>query len=243
VHEVEVAIEDLPPALEGLRIAHMSDLHVGPTIRKRTLERIIKRVENARPDLLAFTGDAVDGMVAELAPFLEPLRAFQPRLGKFYVPGNHEYYWAGNAWVEKFRELGFRTLPNRNTVVAVDGASLLLAGVTDPAAADAGGEAPDVEKARAGEGFPRILLAHRPDFAEPAAKAGFQLQLSGHTHGGQFFPWTLIIGWFHRHPQGLHRVGKMWLYVSKGTGYWGPPVRLGARPEVAILVLKRGTAS
>jgi predicted MPP superfamily phosphohydrolase len=172
-------------------------------------------------------------------PLLEPLRKISPRYGKFYVPGNHEYYWAGEAWIRAFQELGFQVLPNKHAVVPVGDARLVLAGVTDPAAADAGGEAPDLSKALTGaNGFPRILLAHRPDFAEPAEKAGFQLQLSGHTHGGQFFPWILIIGLFHRYAQGLHRVGKMWLYVSRGTGYWGPPVRLGARPEVAILVLR-----
>jgi predicted MPP superfamily phosphohydrolase len=240
VREIPIAIDGLPPALEGLRIAHLSDVHVGPTIRKRTLSRIVRRVEGAKPDLLALTGDAVDGMVGELSPYLEPLRTLQPPLGKFYIPGNHEYYWAGADWIRKFEELGFRALANAHAVVAVKDARLLIAGVTDPAAAENGGEAPSLERALAGaQGFPKILLAHRPDFAPAAEKSGIQLQLSGHTHGGQFFPWTLVVKWVHRYAHGLHRLGGMWLYVSRGTGYWGPPVRLGAPPEVAILVLAK----
>jgi predicted MPP superfamily phosphohydrolase len=238
VKEVEVEIEGLPRAMEGLRIAQVSDLHAGTTIRRRMISRIAGKVERANPDLFVITGDAVDGNVGELGPQLEPLTRLKPKFGKFYVPGNHEYYWGAAPWIEKFHEMGFHALTNAHAVVAIEDARLVIAGVTDPAAREMGGDPPSLKRALKGAaGFPKILLAHRPNFASVAEKAGFQLQLSGHTHGGQFFPWTLVAKWVHQYPYGLHRVKGMWLYVSRGTGYWGPPVRLGAPPEVTVLVL------
>jgi predicted MPP superfamily phosphohydrolase len=238
--ESEVRIPGLPKAFAGFRIVQITDLHVGPTIRLRQVERVARQMRKARPDVVVFTGDAVDGSVGELSPFLEPLRNIEASYGRFYVPGNHEYYWGAEPWISKFRELGFEPLLNSHATVQKDGATLLIGGVIDPASVQFGGPGPDLKKTLNGaptDAFPRILLAHQPGIAQKAEEAGFQLQISGHTHGGQFFPWTLVVGWVHQFPHGLRKLKGMWVYVSRGTGFWGPPVRLGAPAEVSLLVL------
>ena len=241
VKKTEIPIEGLPEKLDGFKIVQLSDVHVGPTIRARAVERMAKLAREADPDLLVFTGDAVDGRVGDLSGHMGPFKELNPRFGKYYVPGNHEYYWGAEPWIQWFRSAGFHVLLNSNEVIQAEGASIMIAGVTDPAAKHMGGDAPDMIAARgaSNESFPRILLAHQPVFAPEAEAAGFQLQISGHTHGGQFFPWTWVAGLIHRFPHGLRKIGKMWIYVSRGTGYWGPPVRLGAPAEVSLLILRR----
>ena len=237
----EIMLEKLPSALDGLRIVQISDVHTGPMIRERALRRIAKKVMDARPDLIVFTGDAVDGGVPDLGPLMRPLAELEARFGKFYVPGNHEYYWGVTPWLDWFTRAGYRVLLNRHEIIRVGDSKLLIAGVADPAAEMMKEELPNLSRALAGapeDAYPRILLAHQPGIAREAEKQGFHLQISGHTHGGQFFPWTLAVGLVHEFPQGLMKLAKMWIYVSRGTGYWGPPVRLGATPEVSLLILR-----
>jgi len=244
LRQVEVAIMGLPQEVDGLRIVQLSDLHVGPTIRERMIQRMAAKAREAKPDLLVITGDAVDGTVPELSRLLKPLSEIPAPRGKFYVPGNHEYYWGAAPWVEYFGKLGFHTLLNSHEIIRCGNSQLLIAGVGDPAARRVQSqkvEGPNLEKALRGapdDIWPRVLLAHHPGIAPEAEKAGFQLQLSGHTHGGQFFPWTLVAYWVHRIPHGLRLVGGLWVYVSRGTGYWGPPVRLGSPSEVSLLILR-----
>jgi predicted MPP superfamily phosphohydrolase len=238
--EVKVPMDRLPKGLQGLRIVQISDVHVGPSIRLKMVERIVSGIERARPDIIVLTGDAVDGTVAELSPLLEPFKYLRAPLGKYYILGNHEYYWGADAWVAKFRELGFHPLLNSHEVITYGGAKFLIAGITDPAASQMGGVVPNLDEAFRGapsDCYPRILLAHQPGIAPLAAEKEIELQLSGHTHGGQFFPWTIVASYIHQFPYGLRKIRKLWVYVSRGTGFWGPPVRLGAPAEISVLIL------
>lgn len=240
VRRVTVPVRGLPPALRGLTIAQISDLHVGPTIRRHDVARAVARVLALKPDLIAITGDLVDGPVERLAVHVEPLSDLTAPLGVYFVTGNHEYYAGASAWLAKVRELGVTALVNENRVAERDGARVLVGGIPDESGGSfVGGHSPDVRRAfQGGETADfRLLLAHRPTGAPEAAKAGFDLQLSGHTHGGQFFPASLFIGLFHRHSGGLGRSGSMWIYVSRGTGYWGPVHRFGVPAEIALLTL------
>jgi len=241
LRRVTVPVENLSPELSGLKILQISDLHVGPTIRKRFVENLVRMGAEAAPDLVVFTGDFADGKVRELAADVAPLAALNAPLGKYYVPGNHEYYWGGASWIEKARELGFTPLINAHEVIRKGGRALAIAGVPDPTAEGFGFAGPDLGLALSGipdEAFPRVLLCHQPILTAEAERRGVTLQLSGHTHGGQFFPWTLVASWVHRFNAGLHRLGALWIYVSRGTGYWGPPVRVGSPPELTLLVLE-----
>ena len=243
VVEVDVPIEGLPPALEGFGIVQISDIHVGPTIKRPYLEAIVEAVNRLRLDLIAVTGDVVDGRVEQLADHVAPLARLRARYGAFFVTGNHEYYSQEPGWSEHFAGLGLIVLKNRHVVIEHGGAKLVVAGVTDYSAAQfIPGERSDPTAALAGapaDAAVKILLAHQPRSADAAAKAGFDLQLSGHTHGGQFWPWNHFVRLQQPYTAGLHRHGRMWVYVSRGTGYWGPPKRLGAPSEITRVRLIR----
>lgn len=241
VVNVDVPLQNLAPALHGFTIVQISDIHVGPTIRKRYVERIVTAVNALKPDLIAVTGDVVDGAVRELAPHTAPLAHLRARHGAFFVTGNHEYYSGAGAWTAEFKRLGLKVLLNEHDVINHEGALLVVAGVTDfsshhfdpsqrsdPAAALAGATSTAAVK---------VLLAHQPRSAAAAALAGFDLQLSGHTHGGQFWPWNLFVRLQQPFTAGLHRLERLWVYVSRGTGYWGIPNRFGAPSEITRLRL------
>ena len=242
VKRVDIRLPALAPELEGLRIVQISDIHVGPTIQQGYLQAIVDRVNALEPDIIAVTGDLVDGTVPELAAHVAPLARLRARHGTFFVTGNHEYYSGVHGWVRELQRLGLRVLHNEHVVLQHDGAPLVLAGVTDYT----GGHfdpahRSDPEQALRGapEGAVRVLLAHQPRSAAAAAKAGFDLQISGHTHGGQFLPWTFFVPLQQPYTAGLHQLGRLRVYVSRGTGYWGPPKRLGAPSEIAELRLAR----
>lgn len=240
LRRVTVPIDKLPPELAGLRILQITDLHVGPTIRKPFVEKVVKLAMDAAPDLIVVTGDLADGRVRELAEEVAPLSSLRAPLGQYYVTGNHEYYWEGGAWIDKVRKLGFEPLLNGHAIVRNKGKTFAIVGVPDPAAEHFGQPGPDLDLAFDGipeDAFPTVFLCHQPKFAADAEAHGATLQISGHTHGGQFFPWTLVASWVHRFNTGLHRLGSMWIYVSRGTGYWGPPVRVGSPAEITLLEL------
>lgn len=243
VERVRVPLEGLDPRLDGLKIVQLSDLHVGPTIRARYVERVARAAQELSPDLIALTGDLADGPPAGLADQMKALGALRAPLGVFYVTGNHEYYWGGEAWLETARALGFTPLVDEGKIVERGGARVLVAGVPDPQGRHfVPSHRGDIKKAAADGGGAalRVLLAHRPDAADAAEAAGFDLQLSGHTHGGQFFPFSLIVRLAHRYARGLHRHGRLWVYVNRGAGYWGPPHRFAVPAEVTLLTLARG---
>ena len=241
VVEVDVPLPSLAPALAGFTIAQISDVHVGTTIRREFLSGVVKTVNALGADLIAITGDLVDGSVEELAAQVAPLAELTARHGVFFVTGNHEYYSGAPAWIQELRRLGIRVLRNEHVVLGHRGTSLLLAGVTDFSAHHFDpAERSDPRAALAGAPEhvrPRVLLAHQPRTAPEAAAAGFDLQLSGHTHGGQFWPWNLLVGLQQPFPAGLDRLSDLLIYTSRGTGYWGPPKRLGVPSEITRLRL------
>jgi predicted MPP superfamily phosphohydrolase len=220
----------------------ISDLHVGPTIRRSFVQKVVETANGLKPDAIVVTGDSVDGRVSDLRPHIEPFAQLRATHGVFGVTGNHEYYSGAEGWVRELRRLGVEMLMNEHRVLRHQGASLVLAGVTDYSAGHFDpGQASDPQRAlqSAPAGMrPRILLAHQPRSADAAERAGADLQLSGHTHGGQFLPWRWFVPLQQPYVAGLHRHGRMWIYTSRGTGYWGPPKRLGAPSEITRLRLK-----
>jgi hypothetical protein len=214
---------------------------VGATIKRPYVEAIVNRVNGLDPGLIAITGDVVDGRVQHLAAHTAPLADLRARHGVFMVTGNHEYYSDAPAWMAEFGRLGIRGLNNEHVLLHQDGAPLLLAGVTDYSAELFDPQQrSDPARAMAGApstAMPRILLAHQPRSAPAAAAAGFDLQLSGHTHGGQFWPWNLFVWLQQPFNAGLHRLGHLQIYTSRGSGYWGPPNRFGVPSEITRLRL------
>lgn len=240
VVKVDVPIAGLPKALQGFTIAQISDIHVGPTIKQAYLQPIVQKVNQLKADMVAITGDLVDGSVHDLAPHVSPLAELDSRHGTYFVTGNHEYYSGAHGWIDELRRLGLRVLLNEHVVVQHDVTSVVIAGVTDytahhfdpshrsdPHAAVRGAPADAV----------KLLLAHQPRSAQAAEEAGFHLQLSGHTHGGQFWPWRLAVPLQQPFVAGLKRLKRMWIYTSRGTGFWGPPKRLCAPSEITLLRL------
>ena len=240
VVKVDVPVAGLPAALDGFRIAQVSDVHVGPTIKRGYVEAIVATVNRLDADLVAVTGDLVDGSVAQLADHVAPLAGLCSKEGTFFVTGNHEYYSGAAAWVRELRRIGLAVLMNEHVVVRRGDAALVVAGVTDFGAGHFDhAQASDPRAALAGSPAAafKLLLAHQPRSADAAEAAGFDLQLSGHTHGGQFWPWNLFVRLQQPFTAGLHRWRRLWVYTSRGTGYWGPPKRFGAPSEVTLLRL------
>jgi predicted MPP superfamily phosphohydrolase len=238
VVEVDVPIENLDPAFDGFRIAQISDLHVSFIIRRPYVQSVVDKVNAMKADLVVLTGDIVDGSVEKLRSYVEPLASLAPASQRYLILGNHEYYAGVRSWIEHFRALGLNVLLNEYHTIHHKGSTLHLGGVVDPAGTSMG-EGPKPEKALGPSGL-RILLAHNPKLAGPSAPLGYDLMLSGHTHAGQFYPWNLAVRLVHApHVVGLSREGNMWVYVNPGTGSWGPPIRLGTRPELTLIRLVR----
>jgi predicted MPP superfamily phosphohydrolase len=240
IRRIDIPFDDLHRGLEGFRIAQISDLHVGRTIRAPYVRRVVELTQSLEPDLVVLTGDMVDGPVERLAKDVEPLRELAQDGRGFFVLGNHDCYSGPRPWVAHFRKLGYTVLLNSHAAVEHSGARMVIGGVLDPAIQP--GPQPDVAAAGAPQAALRLLLAHNPKSAPAAERAGFDLQLSGHTHAGQFFPWTIAVRFVHApHVAGLSREKGMWVYVSAGTGTWGPPVRFGTSPELTLIRLVRST--
>lgn len=241
VRNVDVPVQGLPPALHGFTIAQITDIHVGPTIKRPYVQAIVDAVNGLNADAVAVTGDLVDGRVQDLAPDVAPLQQLRSRHGTFFVTGNHEYYSGADEWIAELQRLGVRVLMNEHVVLRHGDAGLVLAGVADTSAHHFNPRHRS-DPQRAMHGAPadagvRVLLAHQPRSAAAAAQAGFDVQLSGHTHGGQYWPWNLFVPLQQPYTAGLYRLQRLWVYVSRGTGYWGPPVRFGAPSEITRLRL------
>ena len=242
VVKVEVPLADLPKELDGFTIAQISDIHVGQTIGRNFVEAIVDRVNLLEADMIAITGDVVDGSVPDLAHHTEPLARLASRHGTYFVTGNHEYYSGAHAWIRELERLGAKALMNEHVVLDHDGAALTVAGVTDWSAHhfDPSHKSdPRAAVKGAPPHAPKVLLAHQPRSAPFAEAAGYQLQLSGHTHGGQFWPWNFLVRLQQPFTAGLARLGRMWVYTSRGTGYWGPPMRFGVPSEITLIRLVR----
>lgn len=232
--EVPVRLPGLPKTLEGLRVAHLTDVHVGGVIQERFIQELVRRTLATRPDLIVLTGDLVDGTPAQLGRYVAPLAGLRARFGTWFVTGNHDYYSGAGAWVAALGGLGIPSLRNRRVEIGDGGGTFDLAGVDDWAFEY------DLEAALEGRDSARgsVLLCHQPANEEAVAARQVGLMLSGHTHGGQIFPGTLIADliWGDR-STGLSRLGGSQFWVSRGCGFVGPPMRVGAAPELPVLVL------
>ncbi len=240
VTELAVRIPKLPRALDGLSIVQLTDIHVGHFIQRRYMDELVRQTNALRPDLVAITGDLVDGDVPSLGPSVAALRELRSRYGSFFVTGNHDYYSGDEEWTAFLQSLGIDVLRNRRVRIGDAGGSLELVGVDDWS----GGrrrnkKGYDLDQALAGHDPDRatVLLAHQPANFKTAAERGVDLQISGHTHGGQLVPMTFFIGLAWEHAAGLYQHGDSHIYVSRGCGFWGPPMRVGSPPEIVKLVL------
>jgi predicted MPP superfamily phosphohydrolase len=242
VRRVPIAIPRLDPPLDGLRIVTFSDAHLSATWRRARLERLVELVNEQQPDVVAIVGDLVDAPVSELREDVAPLADLVSAQGVYFVTGNHEYFTDTEPWMRHLPTLGVDLLRNERVALRRGGAALDLAGIDDRTAAGSGvpGHGADLDAALDGrdDSVPVVLLAHQPVMVEQAAAAGVDLQLSGHTHGGQLWPFDYAIRLDQPTVQGLSSVGGTQLYVTTGAGYWGPPMRVGARPEVAVIELR-----
>lgn len=238
--QVPVRLRRLDPALRGFRIAVVSDIHLGPLAGRAHTEQIVNTINAAEPDLVAIVGDLVDGPVSELGAAAAPLRDLSAPEGTFFVTGNHEYFVDDTAaWLTELERLGIQPLRNENTAIRRGGAAFDLVGVNDIAGAQRD-DPPDFDRALAGVNLsrPTVLLAHQPVLVSEAAARGVDLQLSGHTHGGQMWPFHYVVRMVQPSIAGLSTVDDTQLYVTRGAGFWGPPVRIGAPPDVTVLRLE-----
>jgi predicted MPP superfamily phosphohydrolase len=240
VEQLRFPVKRLGSAFEGFRIVQISDLHITQNQNPRILARVIDQVNALQPDLVAITGDLIDGQVSDLRPYVAPLANLRSKEGVFFVTGNHEYYHGADAWSDEIRGLGIVVLHNEHRVLRRGAAGLVVAGITDYG----GGHflprhesRPDLAFAGAPEEFPRILLAHQPRSAARVGGERVDLQLSGHTHGGQIFPFMFFVRLQQPVVSGLKKLYGVWVYTSRGTGYWGPPFRVGPTPEITQVEL------
>lgn len=243
LERIEVPIKNLPAALDGFTIAQLSDIHIGPTIGVEHMRHLVERVNALKPDLVAVTGDLVDGTVERLRDHTAPLADLKSRHGSYFVTGNHEYYSGAVEWIAELRRLGLTVLRNERVELQHDGAVLDVLGVDDwRAKGMVEGHGHDLDKAAAGRdpARPSLLLAHQPQAIKDAAKHQIDLMICGHTHGGQLFPANILVKLVQPYVRGLHaHTDRTWIYVHKGSGYWGPPMRLAANAEIALLTLRR----
>ncbi len=240
VVEREVRLARWPRELEGFRIVQLSDVHLGPILRREFARELTSRVNALEPDLIAVTGDLADGSAEHLREEAAPLAGLRAPCGVFFVTGNHDHYSGANAWVGVVESLGMRALRNRHVTIERDGARFELAGVDDHRGGMEG-STEDLERALEGRDTARavVLLAHDPASFPAAAAAGVDLQLSGHTHGGQIWPFRYLVRLATRYVAGPYAQGCSQLYVSRGTGFWGPPLRLGSPAEITVHALRQ----
>ncbi|MFW5878339.1 MAG: metallophosphoesterase, partial [Myxococcota bacterium] len=245
VRNLEVTLPGLSQEMDGTSIVQLSDLHLGPTLGRDFTEEVARAVGELKPDVVAITGDLVDYGVDELRDAVAPLGKIEATHGVYFVTGNHEYYVGVDEWLDELPRLGLRVLANEHVLIGDGEAGFVLAGVNDPTGRMYPGHEPDLARAleRRQAGMPVVLLAHQPLLVKQAAEQGVALQLSGHTHHGQIWPFTYAVLLQQPYVWGLVKHGPTMLYTSPGTGYWGPPMRLGSRSEITRIVLKAGAAA
>lgn len=241
VRRLEVVLPRWPRSRDGYRLVQMSDIHIGPILQRGFAAKIVARANSLQPDLVALTGDIVDGSVDQLEPEVAPFAGLQAPDGVYFATGNHDHYAGASAWTAHFKRLGLRVLYNEHAVVGEADSAFIIAGVSDRSASE---ERDDVRAALLdAPALPSILLAHHPQTFAKARHFGVDLQVSGHTHGGQMWPFTYLVNLQTRWVAGLYRLGDASLYVSRGTGFWGPPMRVLAPAEITELVLRAPAAS
>ena len=242
----DIYIKKLPDAFENFSIVQISDLHVGPTIKRPYVEDVLEKISRLNPDLIAVTGDLVDGSVKYLKSELQPLKDMIAPYGTFFVTGNHEYYSGVDQWLDETDRLGMKNLINSNELISKAGDQISIAGITDLRAHQikpAHRSDPELALRSVPEDITKIVLAHQPNSIHSVHETGADLQLSGHTHGGQFWPFTYPVKMTHPYIAGLHDHQGTQIYVNRGTGYWGPPLRIGVPAEITLIRLKKKVVS
>ena len=242
----DIYIKKLPDAFENFSIVQISDLHVGPTIKRPYVEDVLEKISRLNPDLIAVTGDLVDGSVKYLKSELQPLKDMIAPYGTFFVTGNHEYYSGVDQWLDETDRLGMKNLINSNELISKAGDQIAIAGITDLRAHQikpAHRSDPELALRSVPEDITKIVLAHQPNSIHSVHETGADLQLSGHTHGGQFWPFTYPVKMTHPYIAGLHDHQGTQIYVNRGTGYWGPPLRIGVPAEITLIRLKKKVVS
>jgi predicted MPP superfamily phosphohydrolase len=240
LENVKVPLPGLDDGSGDFKIAQFTDLHAGYTIRRNFIQSAVDHVNNLRADAIVFTGDMVDGNVRNLRNEVEPLKDLYAPQGVYFVTGNHEYYSGAEAWIEEMDRLGFTVLLNDHKIIQHNQTRIKLAGVTDYRAETIIPEHRSDPKKALGnpdDADINLLLAHQPKSVIAAADLGFDLQLSGHTHGGQYIPWSFLVTLDQPFVKGLHKFKNTWIYINRGTGYWGPPIRVGIPSEVTLITL------
>lgn len=242
VRQVSISIPNLPPDLKGLRIVQLSDLHISKAFGRTWLTEVVARTNALQPDLIVITGDIVDGSIPQLRDSIAPLVDLKARYGTFLVAGNHEYYSGYQPWMLHFRSLGLQVLENAHQTVTHKGNTFVVAGITDPVADSRGGVQPDITQSlhnSPADAF-TLMLSHQPRTAVDNAKAGVDLQLSGHTHGGLILPLQGLVARFNEgFVEGIYTVDSMRLYVHPGSALWaGFPLRLGVPSEITEIILE-----
>ncbi|MDY3330561.1 MAG: metallophosphoesterase [Pelistega sp.] len=243
VRHVDITIQNLPDALNGFKVAHLTDLHISHLFKQEWLSQVVERTNQTQADMIAISGDLIDGHVADRLPDIKAYADFKARYGVFTSLGNHEYYYNGKAWAATFRQMGMQVLENEHRRIEHNGQTLVIAGVNDTAAINFNLDGPDLDTALQGAPeAPIILLDHRPKNVQANIAKGVDLQLSGHTHGGMIIGFTEIVRAFNQgFVSGLYKVGNGWLYQSNGTGLWnGFPIRIGVPSEITLITLKKG---
>jgi predicted MPP superfamily phosphohydrolase len=241
IRRIEIPINGLPKVLDGFTIAHLSDLHLDLVHGRAWLAEVVRKTNALGPDLIAITGDLAEGSVSQFGGEVEPLRDLSAPKGSFFVTGNHEYFHDLPGWLELLEEMGIRVLRNERIPIGGDGAGFDLAGVDDhDGGRIAPDHGPDLVKALQGRdpSRPVVLMAHQPRIMREAARANVDLVLSGHTHGGQIWPFSYLVYLQQPYVRGLRELNGTRLYLSSGTGFWGPPMRLGTTAEIALITLR-----
>ena len=242
----DIYIKNLPEAYENFSIAQISDLHVGPTIKRPYVEDVLEKISHLNPDFIAVTGDLVDGSVKYLKSELQPLKDMIASNGTFFVTGNHEYYSGVDQWLDETDRLGMKNLINTNEIISKSGDEIAIAGITDLNAHQINlshRSDPELALASLPKDIIKIVLAHQPNSIHAVHKVGADLQLSGHTHGGQFWPFTYPVKLASTYIAGYYDHFGTQIYVNRGTGYWGPPLRIGVPAEITLIRLKKKVVS
>ena len=242
IKNIDISLPSIPGGLDGFRIVHLSDIHVGNTINREDIAGIVDETNALDPDMIVITGDMADGFPEQIGDWLEPMRGFKSRYGVYFVTGNHDHMWNAAGWCQKISELGIRVLDNEHEIVDVNGTQFAVAGALD-FRGDRRNRNWKSDPVKALSGIPqnlfRLMLVHQPSSVDACFHAGADLVLLGHTHGGQFWPLSHLIDAIHKYARGLYRVGDKAAFVSCGTGYWGPPLRFGVPPEIDVICLRK----
>jgi len=239
IKKVKIKIDDIPSEIQGLKIAQISDLHIGPTVTVDRVKKVVEKTNSITADIIVLTGDIIDYHVDHFKNEIQELQNLKAKHGVYFITGNHEYFWNYEKTTEAIRKTGIKLLINETEIIQFNGKKISLSGASDPMARFFTLPMPNYEKlfSESQQSDLRIILCHQPNQADLVKKFPFHLQLSGHTHRGQFIPWSLMIRVFQKYTGGLFTLGKLKLYVNQGTGFWGPPDRFGTYCEITSIEL------